>query len=372
VRLRILVGWLAVAACAPADIAKQIFAEVMQVDTVIASSGDGYDLYNADFARTLSDGRLAVLNAGSQEVLIFSAGGTLDLRFGGEGRGPGEFRRPAFMGTLPGDSIVVTDWAQRASVFTADGVTARTFDLDGPPDGGLWYAFPNGISSDRALIGSLGFEEPAQGAPGVVRIPISVVVHDLEGTFRILVERSEFFREFFVIESEGTPRVVTPPPVIHARSASGGSGFLIARTTSRDVLFYGSDGLVRDTLRLPEATPMSGSTIDGLRNAWVDEATSEEARTLRRRASDEAPTSEDPYVVGDVAIDLLDRIWIREANLEAEPLASWYVYEGGVLLGYVDLPAELSVREIGADYVLGVQRDELDVETIVRVRFRAR
>ena len=41
-----------------------------------------------------------------------------------------------------------------------------------------------------------------------------------------------------------------------------------------------------------------------------------------------------------------------------------------MLLGHVDVPDDLQVREIGADYLLGVVRDALDVETIVRVRLR--
>jgi hypothetical protein len=203
-----------------------------------------------------------------------------------------------------------------------------------------------------------------------VRIPITVVVYDLDGALLHVVERAEIASEFYAIEWSGTPRVSMPPPVVYARSQAGPSGFAMARTTSPDVLRFGSDGVVRHTLRLPEPLPMSSSAIAGLRDEWVEQATSEDARAMRRKASDEAPTPAEPYVVGDIEIDLLDRTWVREVDLEADPVARWFVYAEDRLLGYVELPAKLDVREIGADYVLGVLRDTLDVETIVRARLR--
>jgi hypothetical protein len=369
-RRAILCGLL-LSSCAEPDGSLQPFAHVVRTDSVIASSGDGYDLFSASHARTLSDGRVVVLNAGSQEVLVFSTDGHLERRFGGEGQGPGELTRPQFLGLLDGDSIVVADilpLPQRAMVFRSDGTLARTFELDGPPDGKIWYVFPHGITTDRALVGSLGFEPTSEGESGSVRIPLTVVVYDLDGSLSHVVERPEIFSEFFNIDSDGAPRSFLPPPATHALSASGGSGFVMARGTSRDVLRFGSDAELRTTLRLPQTPALSRSAIDGLRRGWIDEATTDAARALRRRAADDAPVPEAPHVVGDVWIDLLDRTWIREANLEADPLARWLVYDGDALLGYVDMPAELDVREIGADYVLGVLRNDLDVETIVRVQ----
>lgn len=166
-------------ACDAADAPEQPFAEVIDVTPVVASSGDGWDLFNASHVQTLSDGRIAVLNAGTSEVLVFSADGQLELRFGGEGRGPGELMRTLFLGVLAGDSILVTELTpQRATVFTAEGALARTFAL-GMPEDRLWYPYPRGITSDGALVASLAFEPTAEGGPGVVRIPLTVVVYDL-------------------------------------------------------------------------------------------------------------------------------------------------------------------------------------------------
>ena len=81
------------------------FAELTQVQLLVPSSGDGYDLSRASHLRTLSNGKVGVLNAGALEVLIFSPSGRLEDRFGRADQGPGEISRPLFMTSLPGDSI---------------------------------------------------------------------------------------------------------------------------------------------------------------------------------------------------------------------------------------------------------------------------
>lgn len=46
--------------------------------------------------------------------------------------------------------------------------------------------------------------------------------------------------------------------------------------------------------------------------------------------------------------------------------SSWYVFDGrGAWLGEVSTPPGLSIFEIGADYVLGLRRDQLGVQFVV-------
>lgn len=55
----------------------------------------------------------------------------------------------------------------------------------------------------------------------------------------------------------------------------------------------------------------------------------------------------------------------RGSGLASEPV-EWHVFHpDGNLLGTVRTPAGLRVLEIGADYVLGVARDGLDVEQVL-------
>ena len=64
-------------------------------------------------------------------------------------------------------------------------------------------------------------------------------------------------------------------------------------------------------------------------------------------------------------VDPTGAIWLRPfvAPNEGDHAETWQVLgPDGAWLGGVEIPADFSVMEIGMDYVLGVYRDELDVE----------
>jgi hypothetical protein len=58
-------------------------------------------------------------------------------------------------------------------------------------------------------------------------------------------------------------------------------------------------------------------------------------------------------------------LWVRESNRPGDERSRWSVFtDEGELLGEVDMPPGLRVLDIGPDYVLGLHRDELDVEYV--------
>ena len=54
----------------------------------------------------LSDGRIVVADRGSGDLRFYDSAGDFLFRAGSSGEGPGEFRRLAWVGRLPGDSLV--------------------------------------------------------------------------------------------------------------------------------------------------------------------------------------------------------------------------------------------------------------------------
>ncbi len=79
----------------------------------------------------LSGERVAVLNQGFHEVLIFHKEGELLTRFGREGDGPGEFRQLSSVIPMPGDSVGIYDSGLRVlSVFDGRGRLGRTVQLE--------------------------------------------------------------------------------------------------------------------------------------------------------------------------------------------------------------------------------------------------
>ncbi|MFW6201316.1 MAG: 6-bladed beta-propeller [Gemmatimonadota bacterium] len=86
-----------------------------------------YQLFGAVSAVRLDDGRIAVLNAGSDELRIYDADGEHIRSVGGEGGGPGEFAIPVRLYRLGADSLLVYDRGNdRFSVHALDGSFVRT------------------------------------------------------------------------------------------------------------------------------------------------------------------------------------------------------------------------------------------------------
>ena len=59
-------------------------------------------------------------------------------------------------------------------------------------------------------------------------------------------------------------------------------------------------------------------------------------------------------------------VWVGSYQADASATRAYHVYDTeGRLLARVATPPGVEVLEIGADYVLGITRDELEVERIV-------
>lgn len=98
---------------------------VMGASSSPLDSGDEIPLHRVQGARFLSEGRIVVANAGSSEIMVFDTAGALVRRFGGQGDGPGEFRRIDGLHVCGGDSIAVVDFGQTLHLFDGEGTFAR-------------------------------------------------------------------------------------------------------------------------------------------------------------------------------------------------------------------------------------------------------
>ncbi len=66
-----------------------------------------------------------------------------------------------------------------------------------------------------------------------------------------------------------------------------------------------------------------------------------------------------------VKVDPWYRLWVREPRAAGLPLQRWTIFSAdGQRLATLDTPATFEIHQIGPDFLLGNQRDELDVEHI--------
>ena len=69
----------------------------------------------------------------------------------------------------------------------------------------------------------------------------------------------------------------------------------------------------------------------------------------------------------ELQVDALGNLWVAEYEPTPRSVSGWHVFSpDGELMGRVAIPIGLEIHEIGPDYVLGVEFDELDVPFVRR------
>lgn len=124
-------------------------------------------LFRVADAALLSDGRILIANSGTSELRIFDRAGQYVRSLGGEGEGPGEFRRITVMDVAPGDSIFV--WDQRSlrlSVLSLEEGFERSVQLSAPSARDL-PVYEGVVSpTGRSSFGSRRWSRPMRSSRG--------------------------------------------------------------------------------------------------------------------------------------------------------------------------------------------------------------
>jgi len=78
-----------------------------------------------------------------------------------------------------------------------------------------------------------------------------------------------------------------------------------------------------------------------------------------------------PAYAPDLRVDGDLDLWVRQSSRTGEPGAKWRVFSAtGILRGVVQLPRDGLLLDIGTDYLICLERDELDVEYVRKYRLR--
>lgn len=321
-----------------------------------------YQLYGVEDATRLSDGRIAVANAGTSEIRIFSADGDHLMSWGTVGEGPGEFAQfdPEGVSAWPGDSIAAAAWWRgQIVVFDADGVHGRTTTL-GDGRFSLLGRMPNGdILAKPGLpvgmrFGGGGSTLRRQAAEYALVTPLG----EIRATLGTHAGDEWFF-------SQSGP-VARPHPF--GRSVLGtvwGSLAVVAPNDRYEIGAYDPDGtLVRIVRREHELRAPTQAELDAvLADSYADRPEEDQARL---RELNEGMTLVDFFPAFQALhSDPLGHLWVQEYRFPGHDENIWTVFDAdGRVRGFVETPRSLTVFEIGADYILGTTTDELGVESV--------
>jgi hypothetical protein len=113
--------------------------------------------------------------------------------------------------------------------------------------------------------------------------------------------------------------------------------------------------------------PLPVTTADVER--YIDEATAdaedENQARQTRESFEEMPLPDFMPAFADLEAAALGYLWIEEYSARADAPPAYTILDpDGGLVGSLTLPREVTVLEIGADYLLGLYRDELEVEYV--------
>ena len=371
---------LAVVGCsADAPEASRVTAPRWELQGPVLSIGGmaddpAYQLFGVRSAARLSDGRIALVNAGTSEIRFYAADGSHLMDVGGEGDGPGEYRFISQMIRLDGDTLLVTSRTPGFSWITPDGelVRSQRFDAFG------------------------------------VRIPCRIS----EGNFVTLPDRSTLARyddNFYGPDCPSSPPNPWRQSALIARVdpvAETWDTLVVVPGTGRNSPNYrvfGHEALVavsRDGLYVHDTASeeilhldLNGDTLGVLRRPFEPRPVPAAARSAPSRPDYESRDGSvqpgNPYMYPDElpAVARLmagtdGSLWVMAYPEVSEPISTYRFFSayarygpprGGhwrVLAPDGSTRAELRTppgffpMEIGRDHVLGLRRNEFDVESV--------
>lgn len=323
-----------------------------------------YQFEEVAAALRLADGKIAVADAGASEIRFYDESGVFTHASGRAGDAPGEYRQLISIGVGPADSLWAYDFGNRRfTVLTSDGAAVRTVSVGGTlsavgavgqlPDGSFVVRefWSSGSHSGEVVFGLV--REPA----AVARLAADGSGIDTVGAFP--------GREIFVGSEDGRA-VMSAPLFARGASVAQWEGRLfVGIQESFEIGLYSSTGELERLIRvLGVDLTISDADVEELIEqdlARVPEA----RRPMVRQHLESMQMPETRPAYGDLLVDDAGRLWAAQsARWPAWP-SYWTVFDvDGGLLGEVELPDRFRLHAVGGDWVLGVWRDEMDVEYV--------
>lgn len=328
-----------------------------------AFEGDpAYELYQVRDASRLPDGRIVVANGGSGELRVFDASGSHLASWGGRGEGPGEFgdfAAPWSVEPWPGDSIVASDlYARRVSIFDANGVHGRTFLLEDP-----YYRLHGVLPGGRIFLGTVPSFTAGTMRTGMVRRDVEYAVAAPDGSLHATLGKYPA-SEWYIFADRGM--AVYPQPFSHSAIARVWGGLIVMGSNDRyEIRAYTADGAVARIVQREHDVrrPTPADVGAWLAEEYADETEQERTETMAELA--DMPLLETFPAFGRIHADSRGYLWVEDYQLPGEPAPAWTVFDPeGRVKGLVEIPPDLTVFEIGEDYVLGRVSDELGIERV--------
>ena len=321
----------------------------------------------------LSDGSVAAIDRRSNEIRIFAEDGRHLRSMGGSGEGPGEFSNAWFLWVLPGDTLWAGDWRPwRYNVFTSAGEFVRAVPMTPPyPNSSQWGGvLDNGVSVN---VRNGGPVEPSFVIPDT----LIVEAHDTNGRLVSTIARVPDVAHGMTGKSETLGINLVLRPLFAARAMADAVGTTVAtgHGGSPEVRLLDSAFQLRRIVRWSD--PGREVAPADVRE-WRDNyAASRGGRNSDRwspfdevRVDPEIPAADFFPAFTYIMLGRDSRLWVLPYQRPGQDRRGFMAFQpdGTFLCHLGGQPANFNVWEFGADYALGVEADELGVQTVAMYR----
>lgn len=325
-------------------------------ETRIASPSSGeWTLFQVEDLDRMEDGHLVVVNRGSRQLLMFGRDGEFVRSVGREGEGPGEFVDPVELGFV-GDSIVVWDWGSgRLVLFGPDGSHGRSVRLQPP------VVNPTGYTG---MLGEQGIAVANHDVPSFHRELTPQFLQVLRYAWNGVLLDTLVTLPYGELGRDPETRRLSRP-LFESRGVF----------STHDGLLYTSDGetpevRVRRGQRLerilrwdPGDLSVREEDVEAYKAAQLEGA-GDRAPAVRRRL-DGLPVKDAFPAVREIQIDPQEGIWIRTFARPGATANEWLGFaETGGFICSLSVPRSLKVFRFDDGAVVGVHRDEMDIESV--------
>ncbi|MEX2283939.1 MAG: 6-bladed beta-propeller [Gemmatimonadota bacterium] len=309
----------------------------------------------------LSDGRIVVANGASNQLRVYDARGRHTTTLGRTGAGPGEFQTLRLLWRLPGDSLIAYD-ARNGRLTYFDRTPTLLHSVQVPTIPGA-----SGRLADGSLLATIGIAPPEKikDFQGLIEFNGFVLRKTPSGTSYDTIARGRAGQSFV----QPVPPSWRQYPFPYGRTAQiaiGRNRFYYGDTHSTDIGIYDGNGRSIGTVKIRgSGKALSGADIEQWVEKEVEKRTTPQAKTDARAGFKEIPPPRRSPEYAALRLDDAGNLWVRRYGPPWQPSPEWDVYdESGRPLASLRLPARFEPMHIGTDFLLGVTRDDLDVERI--------
>lgn len=356
------------------------------------TSGDERYLFGSiRGAIVLAGGRIAVLDQQAALVRVYSPEGVHLEDWGGRGEGPGEFNFPVSLFPYRGDSILVRELISMGlSVFDDRGRFGRRTI---PP---IRAEFVSGLGDLLAEGSAIPAESccrlwgplstgaflvaypqmiPTTGN-GMQRSSVSVAIIPDSGGAAAGVGEFRGGRYLPGPTRASVPTTFQFP--LWFNMAAGQDGYFVTEGDAYSISEFDATGRLRRIIRLARGPRPVTDEVKAEHEAWLRERVlapgapiegGSPEQVLQRRLDEPYPATLPSF--HQLHVDPDGNLWAAQRRYGAgddgrsSGMLDYFVFgPDGRHLGVIALPDNLQAYQIGRDYILGVVRDELDVQFV--------